>query len=31
MARVDENLSIARKNLALLRATLEKPHVEEVH
>jgi isochorismate synthase EntC len=31
MARVDENLSIARKNLALLHAKLEKPYVEEVH
>ncbi len=31
MARVDENLSIARKNLALLRANQEKPYVEEVY
>jgi hypothetical protein len=31
MARVDENLREARKNLALLHATLEKPYVEEAH
>jgi hypothetical protein len=31
MARVDENLREARRNLALLRASLEQPYVEKIH